>query len=191
MLPDYIISSLYLAHADPSSRVKDTAVKAYWNNVHAKQHLRTLQVSRPFTSETRHLPKGWVVITITVTPDKGTLFLSRQDGGSDPREPLIFCIPLKDKKRRGAGEDKTHLTFNDAVQELQDIVRANDESIKSAVNIQANDDNARSAYWKTRGRLDVRMRKLLENIEYCWLGAFKVSESSFDVELFFLLLSSA
>lgn len=157
-----------------SPRVKDAAVKAYWDSVHAKYKPRALQVSQPFTPETSQLPSNWAVINITVTSDKGTLFISRQDGGSESKEPLIFCIPLKGRRDHGDGEDENHLTFDGALQELQDIVRASDECTKSAVNIKADDDEARSNWWKTRGQLDVRMRELLENIEYCWLGAFKV-----------------
>lgn len=171
-----------------TSRMKDAAVRAYWDSIHAKYQPRALKVSQTFASETSQLPKGWSVINITVTSDKSTLFISRQDGGSESKEPLIFCIPLKGRRDHGDGEDENHLTFDGALQELQDIIRSSNECTKSAVNIKADDDEARSNWWKTRGQLDIRMRELLENIEYCWLGAFKVSLSFFFYDFVFLIM---
>ncbi|KAF8878488.1 peptidase family C50-domain-containing protein [Gymnopilus junonius] len=149
------------------------ALQDYWTSVRDKYRAQTLQPSVLSASEMAGLPASWTVINIAVTPDKSSLFISRQQGGSSAKTPLIFCIPLKGRRDHGGGDEDEHLTFEGAIQELKDIVRASDECTKIAINIKADDDEARSNWWKERGRLDVRMRELLENIEYCWLGAFK------------------
>ncbi|KAF8958159.1 peptidase family C50-domain-containing protein [Flammula alnicola] len=153
---------------------KPDAVKGYWDAVRAKYKSQILNSSTLSSSETIGLPTSWTIININVTPDKNTLFISRQEGGSESKDPLIFCIPLKGRRDHGSGDDdEEHLTFDGAVQEMQDIVRSSDECTKSAINIKSDDEDARCNWWKERGQLDVRMRELLENIEYCWLGAFK------------------
>jgi len=153
----------------------ESAVRNYWTSVRAKYQSLLLNPSTLSSSETAGLPDNWTVITINVTPDEDTLICSRRLGGSDPGEPLIFCIPLNRRRDHGTGEDEEdQLTFGDAIHELQDIVRCSDECTKAAIRIRSDDEEARSNWWKQRGQLDTRMRELLENIEYCWLGAFKV-----------------
>ncbi|KDR77139.1 hypothetical protein GALMADRAFT_66375 [Galerina marginata CBS 339.88] len=151
----------------------DEVIRCYWHSVRAKYQSQVLNPSTLGTSETVGLPDTWVVINITISADKSTMFVSRQEGGQKPKEPLIFCIPLKGRRDHGGTDDGDHLTFDGAIAELQDIVRSSDECTKAAINIKADDEEARSNWWKQRGHLDVRMRELLENIEYCWLGAFK------------------
>jgi len=151
-------------------------VQNYWNRIRTEHQSQILNPSVLTSLETAGLPDTWSIINISVTPDKGTLFISRQDGGVQANEPLVFCIPLKGRRDHGNGDDEEeHLTFEDAIKELQDIVRSSDECTKSAVNIKADDEEARIGWWKQRGELDLRMKQLLENIEYCWLGAFKAS----------------
>ncbi|KAH9478241.1 Separin [Psilocybe cubensis] len=172
----FSLSSLSDSESDSedSSRFSTKAVKSYWKTTLARYQSQVLGSFIPSTNETTGLPQTWAVINISVTPDKSTLFISRQDGGLDATEPLIFCIPLKGRRDHGGGdEDDTYLTFDAAIQEMKDIVQSSDDCIKSAVDIKSDDDEAKSNWWKIRGELDVRMRELLENIEYCWLGAFK------------------
>jgi separase len=114
-------------------------------------------------------PPHWTVVHISLTPDKNTLFISRQNVSSGP---LMFCVPLKG--RRESDEDE-HLTFDDAVKELAEIIRLSDLGTRNAVNVRNDDPQARAAWWAERNTLDKRMQELLENIEFCWLGAFKVS----------------
>lgn len=160
---------------DEDTGIKSNDLKGYWDAIRTKYKEQVLNPTTLTASETIGLPASWTVVNISVTPDKGTLFVSRQEGGSESAEPLIFCIPLKGRRDHGNGEDdETYLTFEGALQEFQDIVSSSDECTKSAINIKADDEEARSNWWKQRGSLDVRMRELLENIEYCWLGAFKV-----------------
>lgn len=156
-------------------------IEDYWRDLRGRYRLHNIDPSALSPSGTVGLPSNWAVININITDDKGTLFVSRQEGGEESKDPLIFCIPLKGRRDHGNEEDEKeqHLTFVDAVHELQDIVQCSDECTKSAVNIKPGDDEARSSWWKQRGRLDMRMRELLENIEYCWLGAFKVGSSCY------------
>ena len=160
---------------DEDVGIKSDDLKSYWDAIRTKYKEPILNHTTLTASETIGLPASWTVVNVSVTPDKGTLFVSRQEGGSESAEPLIFCIPLKGRRDHGSGEDdEAYLTFDGALQEFQDIVSSSDECTKSAINIKADDEEARSNWWKQRGSLDVRMRELLENIEYCWLGAFKV-----------------
>lgn len=143
-------------------------LKKYWESVQARYLAQTLDAESLLRSKTDRLPKHWTVAHIYITEDKNTIFVTRQRAG---RDPLTFCLPLKG---RNAMEDEGHLTFNDAVAELKEIIRLSDVSAKQAVNVKAEDKDARAAWWADRTELDRRLKELLENIEFCWLGAFKV-----------------
>ena len=149
-------------------------LRSYWDDTRLRYQSQNLGSSLPTSSEAVGLPDNWTIINVTVTQDKNTLFVSRQYGGSEPKAPLIFCIPLKGRRDHAGEEEEGNLTFEGALEELRDIIHSSDECTKQAVNIRPDDDEARSNWWKQRGDLDTRLRDLLENIEYCWLGAFKV-----------------
>jgi len=161
------------------------SLKAYWDSVRRRYqsyHLNAETLLSSSSSAIAELPSHWTVVHITVTEDKNTLFISRQRGGSPPKEPLIFCVPLKGRRDGPGDEDDQHLTFEDAVRELEEIVRLSNETTKVAASIK-DDPAARSKWWKERGALDTRLKELLENIEFCWLGAFKVCLGSFSLRL--------
>ncbi|KAG7095494.1 hypothetical protein E1B28_006233 [Marasmius oreades] len=152
---------------------EDLYLRGYWNSVRERYHSAALDsetLSSPVVAE---LPPHWTVVHITITDDKSTLFISRQRGGGRSTDhPLMFCIPLKGR-REGPGEDENQqLTFEDAMEEFNDIIRLNNETTKTAASIREN-QVARAVWWKERGALDTRLQQLLENIEFCWLGAFK------------------
>ncbi|KAJ7598753.1 cysteine peptidase C50 [Mycena floridula] len=152
--------------SDDDEETDDRWLKAYWESLRLKYQSSTLDSSSLSQSHTSSLPSTWTVAHISVTEDKSTLFISRQRGGL-ANEPLVFCVPLK-----GRGEDDDqHLTFDDAFNEFHDIVRLNNESTKAAINVK--DPASRALWWKSRRALDTRMRELMENVEFCWLGAFK------------------
>ena len=153
----------------------DSFIKDYWQSIRQKYKSQILEPCLLSLSETSTLPKNWTVVNISVTPDKSTLFCCRRECGDDSSQPLVFCIPLKGRREQAAGDgEEDHLTFDAALSELQDIIHSSNESTKAAIHIKSDDENATLNWWKQRGLLDVRMRELLENIEYCWLGAFKV-----------------
>jgi separase len=147
----------------------NASMKAHWNSIRETHAEQTLDTSLLSTTPKSQFPPHWTVVHISLTPDKSTLFISRQNVSS---EPLIFCVPLKG--RRESDEDE-HLTFDDAVKELAEIIRLSDQGTRNAVNVRNDDPQARAAWWAERNTLDKRMQELLENIEFCWLGAFKVS----------------
>lgn len=160
-----------LSSAEKASEDEDdsnASMKAYWHSI-VKEHVeQTFDASSLSTSAMSQFPSHWTVVHISLTPDKSTLFISRQNVSS---EPLMFCVPLKG--RRESNEDE-HLTFDDAVNELAEIIRLSDQGTRNAVNVRNDDPQARVAWWAERNTLDRRMRELLDNIEFCWLGAFKV-----------------
>lgn len=148
--------------------VDAASLKEYWESVQARYLAQTLDAESLLRSKTDRLPEHWTVAHIYITEDKNTIFITRQRAG---RDPLTFCLPLKG---RNAMEDEEHLTFNDAVAGLKEIIRLSDVSAKEAINVKADDKDARAAWWADRTELDRRLKELLENIEFCWLGAFKV-----------------
>ena len=158
------------------SQARDRVIEAYWESIRTKYQSQILDYSTLSSSRTVGLPANWTIISISVTHDNGTLFISRQEGGTNPPDPLIFCVPLTGRRDHGSGEDDgEQLSFENAIDELRNIVRSSDESTKVAINIKPDDGEAKSNWWKQRSQLDVRMKDLMENIEYCWLGAFKVN----------------
>ena len=146
----------------------NTNLKAYWYSIVKEHTEQALDASTLSNLAMPHFPSHWTVVHISLTPDKNTLFISRQNALS---EPLMFCVPLKG--RRESDEDQ-HLTFDDAVRELAEIIHLSDQGTRNAVNVRSDDPQARTAWWAERNTLDKRMRELLGNIEFCWLGAFKV-----------------
>ncbi|KAG8981364.1 hypothetical protein FRB90_007306, partial [Tulasnella sp. 427] len=144
-------------------------LQSYWQTVKKRYRTEILDPAGLACPIVDMLPEHWTVVNISVTDDKQTLFISRQRARC---EPLIFCLPLDRQGRRELGDDEEEpLTYERAIEELQDIIRLNDETAKNAKDIQ--DKEGRAGWWSDRGKLDVRLRELLENIEFCWLGAFK------------------
>ncbi|EDR03672.1 uncharacterized protein LACBIDRAFT_307113 [Laccaria bicolor S238N-H82] len=159
--------------AEDSALREETLIQAYWTSIREKYRSQRLDVQSLSTSETGDLPENWIVININITDDKSALFISRREGGVEGNQPLVFCVPLKGRRDNGDDDEEDHLGFDDAIGELREIVRLSDEGTKTAVNIKSDDKEARVNWWKLRGDLDTRLRELLENIEFCWLGAFK------------------
>ncbi|KAG2059858.1 hypothetical protein BDR06DRAFT_1062636 [Suillus hirtellus] len=105
----------------------------------------------------------WTVIYVSLTSDKSTLFISQQNISS---EPLMFCVPLKGRRK---SDGKEHITFDNAVKELAEIIHLSNQGTCNAVNVRNDDPQARTAWWVEHNILDKRMQVLLENIEFCWL----------------------
>lgn len=151
---------------------EEISLKEYWDNVKQRYQSYAINPETLTSSMVSELPQHWSVVHISVTEDRNTMFISRQRGGSQD-QPLIFCVPLKGRREDA---DDEHLTFEDALTEMNEIVSLSNETTKVAGSIR-HDQAARSKWWKERGALDTRLRDLLENIEFCWLGAFKVRVS--------------
>ncbi|CCM06375.1 uncharacterized protein FIBRA_08633 [Fibroporia radiculosa] len=141
-------------------------LKEYWNVVRRRYQ------SRPFagsdvSSSCNDLPLHWTIVNINVTEDKSYIFVSRQRAG---QQSMVFCLPLKERRDT---EDNEHLSFHDAMTELEEILHLNDEGTRQAASVQKNSKSARATWWAGRSALDARLRDLLQNIEFCWFGAFK------------------
>jgi separase len=150
----------------------DTAMdlRAYWKSVRDRYH-SSHGLGKPVsTSQVDLLPANWTVINISMTEDKSTMFFSRQRPNS---EPLLFCVPLERHGRKDENVEEQFL-FDDAMHQLEDILRESDQSAKDAKEVPPEDRDAKAAWWAKRVALDKRLRDLLDNIEFCWLGAFKV-----------------
>lgn len=142
----------------------------YWLRV-AERHSYTSASSDMQTPEARDLPPNWTVVTINLSEDCGTLYLSRVQRD---RPPLIFSLPL-DRQGRREEEDET-FTFAKALAELREIIQTSDAIAQDAKNIEGKE--GRAGWWNKRKELDTRMKDLLANIEFCWLGAAKVGSYS-------------
>lgn len=114
------------------------------------------------------LPPNWAVVSISVTDDRNTLFITRHQNG---HQPIVFCIPLDRQGRRENEDDEDIFSFDRAVGELQDIIAQNDDSGKVAKTVVLQE--AKVAWWQHRIELDARLGRLLQSIEQVWLGAFK------------------
>ena len=141
-------------------------MRDYWAAVKKKYESYGSDARFFSTSQAEELPKNWTVVSISVTEDRNTMFITRSRSG---REPLVVCIPLKDRRET----DEEQLSCDDALAELREIIDLSDEGTRQAVNVR-NDREGRAEWWAKRTALDHRLKQLLENIEFCWLGAFKV-----------------
>ena len=155
-------------NADDIEVLNNVDLKAYWESIAKRYEEQCFDSQRLLVDQVDALPAHWTVVNVSVTEDRHTMFVARQCAG---QKPLIFCLPLKG--RREAPDDE-HLTFEDAVRELQEIIQLSDEGARQAADVKKDDKAARVAWWKSRTALDTRLKELLADIEFCWLGAFKV-----------------
>lgn len=158
--------------ADNDEHSEDSLLAEYWESIRAKYQQLPFDLASLARSNVDTLPANWTVVHIYLTEDQNTMFVSRQRPN---QRPLIFSLPLKGRRET---EEDEHLTFQDAIAELREIVRRSDESTKSAISVKGQDQSARAAWWADRGALDRRLKELLESIEFCWFGAFKVCPKS-------------
>ncbi|CAL1698705.1 unnamed protein product [Somion occarium] len=156
---------------DDDDNIPDEAAssKVYWDYIASRYQAQIYGPAALSSSPTDSLPPNWTVVTLNLTSDENTLFLTRQRPNS---EPLVFCVPLKNR-READDEEEDKLTFQDAMNELQEIIKLSDEGTRDAVKVKRDDKNARAQWWAVRTELDKRLKTFLENLEFCWLGAFK------------------
>jgi len=159
---------------DNDEQDEDLLFAEYWESIRLKYQQLPLDLASLARSKVDKLPTNWTVVHIYLTEDHNTMFVCRQRAN---QPPLAFSLPLKGRRET---EEDEHLTFQDAIAELREIVRLSDESTKSAINVKGQDQRARAAWWADRTALDKRLKELLESIEFCWFGAFKVCSNSVD-----------
>ncbi|THH12059.1 hypothetical protein EW145_g215 [Phellinidium pouzarii] len=151
---------------DEDTSLDDAALRKYWDYILKKHQSQTFIPLEHSFAEVNLFPENWMVVSISLTEDKSALLVSRQ---RPQRDPVIFCVPLRGRR----DDEEGHFTFDDAMTELKDIIQASDEGTRQASQIKSNDKEGKSAWWAERKQLDQRMKELVENIEFCWLGAFK------------------
>ncbi|EPQ52368.1 hypothetical protein GLOTRDRAFT_80657 [Gloeophyllum trabeum ATCC 11539] len=146
----------------------DQDLRKYWSSISDRCHTSRPDVERLSISHVNSLPRNWSIINICIAEDKSVMFVSRRTAG---RQPTMFCLPLGG--RRDVDEEE-HLSYDAAIAELRDIIRLSDEGTRQAGAVkQSQEKAARVAWWAERNSLDNRLKALLENIEFCWLGGFK------------------
>ncbi|TFY57836.1 hypothetical protein EVG20_g8385, partial [Dentipellis fragilis] len=155
------------ADDDNEGALDESWLQEYWAFIDKKYRTQVLDAKSLAHSKVDTLPENWTVVSISITDDKSSLFVSRQRAHS---APLVFCLPLKGRRETDGDE---HLAFSDAVEELKEIIRLSDEGTKRAIHVKSGDKQARAAWWADRAALDTRLKDLLENMEFCWLGGFK------------------
>jgi separase len=143
-------------------------LKNYWHSVRSRYCSNTV-LDNSITPQVDTLPGNWMVISISITDDKSTMFLSRQ---RPHHNSLLFCVPL-DRHGRREEDSEERLLFDDVMRQFKNILHENDISGKNAKEIPADAREAKMAWWARRVALDNQLRDLLDNIEFCWLGAFK------------------
>ena len=153
---------------------EDREMLTYWTSVRDRNRARIVDASISSESDINRLPENWMIVHIAVNEARDTLFMSRQRPN---QTPLVFCVPLARTSRKENDGISAQLTFDAAVQELTDIIELNTTTGRKAALVQSQDREARAAWWAERGALDTRLKELLENMEFCWLGAFKVCGS--------------
>ncbi|OCF72123.1 hypothetical protein I204_07388 [Kwoniella mangroviensis CBS 8886] len=142
-------------------------LREYWDKIKIKYLTNSiLTLTSEPSKELNNLPPEWAVITINVTDDHNTMFISRHQRDC---KPIVFCLPL-DRQGRREGEDDS-LTFDSALAELQDMIDCSNNGARTAKNVVSREEKL--AWWEERYRLDKKMKDLCEIIEFVWLGAFK------------------
>jgi separase len=146
----------------------DAALVTFWEDVRTRHQARSFLSPDGPSYDLSVLPKTWAIISISVTEDRNTMFISRHQNGHDP---LVFCLPL-DRQSKREGEEEDVFTFDAGIIELKEIIRLSEEC--SAAGAGVNTTEGKAAWWATKRALDERLKQMIDNVEFCWLGAFKV-----------------
>ncbi|KIY31248.1 hypothetical protein I305_06356 [Cryptococcus gattii E566] len=142
----------------------DGKLRSYWQMIKSKYESKHILAADTISLE--NVPANWAVISINVSEDRNTMFISRHQNGY---EPIVFCLPV-DRQGRREGDDDIW-TFDAAVGELETIIKTSNESARRAKHITT--PEGRAEWWAERRALDKRMEELCVNLEFVWLGAFK------------------
>ncbi|KAK9320809.1 peptidase family C50-domain-containing protein [Lipomyces orientalis] len=114
------------------------------------------------------IPCHWAAVSIALCEDSGDLIVSRFQANESP---FLLRLPLNRHCSRDADEDS--FSFNDALSEIQDIIAKSNETAQASRNIKNGAKTQKQQWWAERRSLDQRLKELLANMEYSWLGGFK------------------
>jgi separase len=147
----------------------DPLLVEYWDQVRARHTSRSYLSPESPAYDLSVLPETWAVVSMSVTEDRNTMFISRHQNG---HEPLVFCLPL-DRQSKREGEEEDVFTFEAGLAELRAIIETSDKCSSVAKTLKTPEEKV--GWWNTKRALDKRMKDLIDNVEFCWLGAFKVA----------------
>lgn len=122
------------------------------------------------------LPKNWTVCSLKLDPDTHTLYICQY---RSKETPYVIRLSLNRKNQQSSSNENNFFSFEQAQNELHDIIRLSDESIHNNNNYNKKElsKKAIEEWWTIRSQLDNRLKILLEQIENTWLGGFKVNRS--------------
>ncbi|WVF72384.1 hypothetical protein IAT40_007199 [Kwoniella sp. CBS 6097] len=144
----------------------DGRLRTYWDMIKTKYSTKSLISTEPPSLNT--LPPEWAVISINVTDDHNTMFISRHQRDCDP---IVFCLPL-DRQGKREGEDEEDLwTLDAGLAEFEEIINRSNTGSRNVKNVISREDKI--AWWEERWACDKKMKELCESMEFVWLGAFK------------------
>ncbi|TGZ82401.1 hypothetical protein EX30DRAFT_362974 [Ascodesmis nigricans] len=112
------------------------------------------------------IPKSWIVVSISLSDTQKELYISRYQAG---RSQFLVRLPLS--REHTAEEDEEEMTYAEGREELEDIIKAVNNSTHNARHQITKED--RIAWWQGRDTLDERLKNLLEAMEDKWLGGFR------------------
>ncbi|KAI8071039.1 peptidase family C50-domain-containing protein [Gongronella butleri] len=120
------------------------------------------------------LPPLWTVCSLSFDAKQEALYVAQYRAGQPPlivKLPILRATLLRKQALGITGGGPTGLSYDDAINELQEIIQLSDDTIhsnKSTMTKAKIDD-----WWTTRSQLNTRLKKLLEAMEGAWLGGFK------------------
>jgi separase len=144
--------------------------KSYWTTIKARYERQDPREAAKLP-DVDLLPENWTIVTICVPDSKDFLYISRVKTN---REPQAVRLPLIRNNKLDPNGKLHHLSFDNAMEELKDIIVSSNLNGQTATQIANREKAVRAAWWSERTSLDSRLRILLENIEFCWFGPFKV-----------------
>ena len=148
---------------DPSEAIEsEIPYRQYWSSLH-------MPLASPTHIDLSPLPPTWAVVSISVSDDFSSMFVTRHQRDVSP---IIFCLPFDRQGKRELGDDVDGLPFELARAEMKEIIEVSDSTALNARNVST--AAGRREWWGTRHELDARLKALLEGMEENWFGAFKV-----------------
>jgi separase len=151
----------------------EAAARTYWTAIRDRH--KDISLEAVVKSQlVNRLPDNWTIVNIGVSDMEESLCIARRRPN---QRSLLFCIPLKRANRNEMDAAANVLTINSAVNEMNAIVESSRQNGKRAGEVAGKGRESRAEWWSERASLDQRLCDLLENIEFCWLGAFKVPGS--------------
>ncbi|KAK9488080.1 peptidase family C50-domain-containing protein [Lipomyces starkeyi] len=114
------------------------------------------------------IPHHWAAVSIGLLEDSEDLIVSRFQANESP---FLLRLPLNRHCSRDADEDS--FSFSDALSEMQNIISKSNETAQASRNILNGAKAQKQQWWAERRSLDMRLKELLANMEYSWLGGFK------------------